>query len=96
MLTRRTFLGRAGLTVVAVGPLASAAGCHVRRIVDDPAYARAVILGDSALCIGCRRCELTCSAMQHPGLVWPEMARLSVDARVEERRFIDGLFFADA
>lgn len=96
MLSRRTFLRGTGLTVVAVGPIASsAAGCHVRRFVDDPAFAKAVILGDSALCVGCRRCEITCSALHHAGRVWPEMALLSVDARAEERRFIDGLFFAD-
>ncbi len=86
---------RTGLTIVAVGPL-SQAGCHRRRMVDDPAFALAVVLGDSALCVGCRRCELTCSALHHPGRVWPEQARLSVDARAEERRFIDGLWFADA
>jgi Fe-S-cluster-containing hydrogenase component 2 len=83
------------LTVVAVGPLATA-GCHVRTFVDDPAFARAAILGDSALCVGCRRCELTCSAIHHAGLVWPERARLTVDGRAEERRFVDGLWFADA
>jgi Fe-S-cluster-containing hydrogenase component 2 len=81
--------------VVAVGPITSAA-CHVRTFVDDPAFACAAILGDSALCVGCRRCELTCSALHHPGLVWPEQALLGVDARAEERRFIDGLWFADA
>ena len=96
MFSRRTFLRRAGLTVVAVGPLKAATGCHLRRSIDHPAYARAVILGDSALCVGCRRCELVCSALHHPGEVWPEQARLSVDRRAEERRFIDGLWFADA
>jgi electron transport protein HydN len=95
VLTRRSFVKRAGLTVVALGPLASA-GCHVRTYVDDPAFARAAILGDSALCVGCRRCELTCSALHHPGLVWPERALVSTDARAEERRFLDGLWFADA
>jgi len=94
MLSRRGFLRGTGLTVVAIGPVA--AGCHVRTFVDDPAFAGAVILGDSALCVGCRRCELTCSALHHPGQVWPNQARLSVDARAEERRFVDGLWFADA
>lgn len=95
MLTRRTFLRGTGLVVVAVGPAASA-GCHVRRFVDDPAFALGVVVGDSALCVGCRRCEITCSALHHPGRVWPAMALLGVDARAEERRFIDGLWFADA
>lgn len=89
------FLKQTGLIVVAAGPVTTAS-CHVRTIVDDAAYARAVILGDSALCVGCRRCELTCSALHHPGRVWPEQALLSVDARAEERRFLDGLWFADA
>jgi len=95
LLSRRKFIERAGLTVVAMGALPQAA-CHVRTAVDDPAFALAVILGDSALCVGCRRCELTCSALHHEGQVWPELARLGVDARAEERRFIDGLWFADA
>jgi Fe-S-cluster-containing hydrogenase component 2 len=95
VLSRRTFLRGTGLAVVAVGPAVGAA-CHVRRFVDDPAFARAAIVGDSALCVGCRRCEITCSALHHPGRVWPEMALLSVDARAEERRFMDGLWFADA
>lgn len=96
MLSRRSFLNKTGLTVVALGPAVSNLGCHIREYIDHPAYALAVILGDSALCVGCRRCELTCSALHHSGKVWPEMARLSVDARIEERRFIDGLWFADA
>jgi len=96
MLSRRAFLRRTGLTVFAVGPAASLGACHVRTVVDDPAFARAVVLGDSALCVGCRRCEITCSALHHPGLVWPERARLAVDACAEERRFVDGLWFADA
>lgn len=96
MLSRRDFLRRSSVTVFAVGPLLPLAGCHVRRIVDDAAYARAVILGDSALCVGCRRCELVCSSLHHPGKCWPEQALLSVDARAEERRFIDGRWFADA
>lgn len=81
---------------MAVGPLSGLSSCHVRELIDDPAFARAVILGDSALCVGCRRCELTCSALHHPGQVWPEQARLRVDARIEERKVIDGLWFADA
>lgn len=96
MLSRRDFLRRSSVTVFAVGPFLPLAGCHVRRIVDDAAYARAVILGDSALCVGCRRCELVCSSLHHPGTCWPEQALLSVDARAEERRFIDGRWFADA
>ena len=96
MLSRRRFLRGTGLTVVAVGPIGGAVGCHVRTLIDDPAFARAAILGDSALCVGCRRCELTCSALHHPGRVWAEQARLSVDARIEERKVIDGLWFADA
>jgi len=96
VLSRRSFIRRSGLVLLAVGPAPALTGCHVRRLVDDPAFARAAILGDSALCVGCRRCELSCSALHHDGLVWPEMARLTVDARIEERKFIDGLWFADA
>jgi Fe-S-cluster-containing hydrogenase component 2 len=96
MLSRRGFLRSSGLTVFAVGPLTSLVGCSVRRAGDHPAYARAVILGDSALCVGCRRCELVCSSLHYPGLCWPEQALLHVDARAEERRFIDGHWFADA
>jgi Fe-S-cluster-containing hydrogenase component 2 len=96
MLSRRHFVHRVGLVALGAGPLASSVGCHVRVVADHPAYARAVILGDSALCVGCRRCELICSASRYPGRVWPEMARVGVDGRAEERRWLDGQWFADA
>jgi electron transport protein HydN len=96
MLSRRSFIRGTGLVIVAAGPSSGLAGCHVRTLVDDPAFALAVILGDSALCVGCRRCEITCSSLHYPGQVWPEQARVRVDARIEERKVIDGLWFADA
>jgi len=88
-LTRRAFLrvsGGSTLLVLAAGLVAT--GC--------PGEARGwrLLLSDPALCGGCRRCAITCSALRAggPGAAW---GLVDPDRHVQALQFSSGEWFAN-
>jgi len=80
-MSRRQFLRTSGglYLVVAGGALAGPLGCGAGDGADDEpdgSLASGVVLCDPALCAGCLRCALTCSALHDGGGVGIADARL--------------------
>jgi len=94
-MNRRCFLRQSmiGIGVVAVGgsvvfPYNGPSGAFGYPAIPN---ATMVVMHNSALCIGCRRCEVACSTMRE-GASQPSRARVFIDRRYQESIWTDGQF----